>query len=718
MKRGVTRLVIFLTILANSLASTKTVTAQSIQGIDVPLQKLNNDQVIDLRGLYSSQNLDIQIPSVWTISDKSWLALNLTSSEVLDQINSSLTISLNGLQVTSFHFDAITDGVQIIELPARFFKQGTNTLTFSGALYLPTDTETNCKGWDDPSRWMVIGPQSSVHLTFQKRTVQADLSNFPETFLQPLESYLPAEEKQMVFVLPDSLTQDDLNAFSAISYFLGHNGSEEFPWKPTVLKESELNSQPPINSNIVFVNTFPQQFKNEISATKDTVSIFPSPWNAEKNILIVFDHDRKDGLNPGLVFGDSARKTLLTGNVAYLGPVKQATPPVIKNNFSFEELGYLDRTIRGIGTGSLIYRIYIPYNTTATSAGLALQLSHNAGLDTKTSTLSIYLNGFTVASILPTAQSTSSDLIQVDLPSNRFHPGINFLRFTFDLHLPYATCEKYTQAVWATIFNQTTLNINYLASNTRASLKNYPMPFNDYPGATLVIPNEENNLFFERLSKLAFSIGASSYYANNPPQVMTADTFLTSKPDQTNYIFIGSPFNNPAINNINDLLPQPFAKDKQQLEEGYGVYIPSAEENASIGLLETIPSPWNKDGTILVLSGTDEQGISWAWDVLLDSSVRDKFDGNLMIVGSEKRTASIADNAQKPTPSFQQTPVVIRIPIIGYFLQKYGGSKLLSIIGVLTAGILILITAKIVPFAMKYEIRKKESHQADTEETE
>jgi len=717
MRRGI-RFAIFMIVLSNLLIPSVSVFAEPDLSIDIPLQALNNDQPIDLVGLISTQSIELPISANWNITEQTWLEFDFTASELLDRSRSSITISLNGSQVISIQLDKEKGGIQQVAIPPNFFTQGKNTLSFSAALYLPDDTATNCKGWEDPSRWLLIGSQSKLHLSLQKASVASDLSHFPEAFLQPLNRYLPNDEDQIMFVLPNAITQDDLNTLSAVAFFLGHDSGPAFVLNPQLLTESQFNSLQTINSNIIFINNIPPQFKKDISTEKNAIAMFPSPWNSNKSVLVIFDQNRNDGFTPALILGDPVRKILLTGNVAYLDQFKPRTPPKFKDKYSFEELGYLDRTIRGIGKGNLIYQLYIPYNIDPVSSMLSLVLAHSPDLDIQTSSFSVILNGYTIASILPTARNASHEPIQIDVPPNRFRPGINFIRISFDLYLPYSSCEKAPASVWATVFNNTTLEFASQERTPTASLKGFPMPFSDEaPDFSFVTPNHPDNQTLTYLSQLASTIGASSFYGNKPPDVMTAAQYLASKNSLSNYIFMGLPFDNPAVQNINKFLPQPFTKDFKQLQGGFGVFIPSYDQNASTGLLQIIPSPWVKNGTILVLTGTDPKGIGWAWDVILDPSIRSQFSGNLMVVGSDKRLA-LAQNNTIPNPVFQQTPILINIPIIGKLLQQSGLSSgiVYALIAIFAASAIILLGIRILSIANSYEIKKKRQHSVEDNE--
>ena len=192
------------------LLSTPTIGAhaQNDTFIEIPLQTLNGDQTVRIEGLIGTQSIEFVIPKNWKVTDQSWLTLSATASELLAVSDSSITISLNGLQLTSLSLDELLGPGRTIPLPPNFLVEGNNILTFDGMLYLPDDLITNCKGWDDPSRWMYFDPHSSLHIGFEKQSLPADLSNFPDGFLQPLDLYLPDGGGRTLFVLPDEIMPD------------------------------------------------------------------------------------------------------------------------------------------------------------------------------------------------------------------------------------------------------------------------------------------------------------------------------------------------------------------------------------------------------------------------------------------------------------------------------------------------------------------------------
>ncbi len=142
---------------------------------------------------------------------------------------------------------------------------------------------------------------------------------------------------------------------------------------------------------------------------------------------------------------------------------------------------------------------------------------------------------------------------------------------------------------------------------------------------------------------------------------------------------------------MNDFLPQPFAKAGNSLEEGYGVYLPTSERDASLGLLQMMPSPWIKGGTVLVLTGNDQQGLEWTWDALLNPALRGNFTGNVMVVGSANRieTSGKVSGQENPQALFQQVADASNIPIIGPILQR--SSQIFPLPALIAIGIALFL---------------------------
>lgn len=671
----------------------KSVYAQNLNSVEIPLESFHDQKAVELQGLMSSQTLNIPIPQSWSLGDENWLEIQIQTSPLLDAARSSLTISLNDLHVSSYHLTELSATKQQIRLPARLFTLGNNTLTFTASLYLPDDQQTDCQNWHDPARWLVVQPGGLLHLSFARRDLQIDLSNFSQALIEPLAKYLPDQAaRPTLIVLPEDSTQDDLTSLSTLSYVLGNKAGNHSDWHPELVSENQFDADVAANRNVVFIGSAPEEFQEQTSSDKDYVALFPSPWSVGNSVLVIGDQNKQDGSSPTSVFSNPARNLLLHGNLAYVEQWIQPAPEPFPNDFSFEDLGYLDRTVRGIGQQNLIYSLYIPYDTEPVLAKLHLGLVHSPDLDIQNSSFTVYLNGFSIAGILPTPGSSTGETITIGLPARKFRRGINFIRIAFDLHVPSSSCERALETVWATLLNTSTLEFTYRSSVPIPSLKDFPLPFNDSSNSVFIIPDQYSPEDLGYISRLAFMMGVSAYDVSYPPQVMTASEFEQEGTEYANVILVGLPSENSITRSANDLFPQPFTLGKNTLEEGYGVYLPTSDQDASLGLMQIFRSPWVRDGTVLVITGNDRRGLEWAWDVILDPAVRDSFGGNVMVIGSAQRS-QVVGTALQPSPQFlfQQIADAGNIPIIGQMLQRTGQAFLIPALA--AVGIALLMVA-------------------------
>jgi hypothetical protein len=181
--------------------------------------------------------------------------------------------------------------------------------------------------------------------------------------------------------------------------------------------------------------------------------------------------------------------------------------------------------------------------------------------------------------------------------------------------------------------------------------------------------------------------------------VLTASHFQQQSTEYRNVILVGLPSENSVTRSANDLLPQPFEEDGNSLLNGYGIYLPTSDRDASLGLMQIMRSPWVEGGTVLILTGNDPQGLAWAWDTILDPTSRAQFAGNVMLVGSQNRT-------EASSLVVQQVADVGNIPIIGSWLQ--GSGKVISIpvlVAIGTALFLIVLISWSIRWARPRKMR-------------
>jgi hypothetical protein len=687
------RFTLFFTLLF-SIFGTATPTAakpaMEVVGMDIQLSELNSGEAISLAGLYSSSSLEIPIPDTYMVSGENWVLFNFLPSQQLDLERSSLTISLNDTQVASFRLNEQAGREKRVVLPAEKFQRGNNTLTFTAMLHLPDDNETVCSNWDDPSRWLNLSMESSLHLAVSPNNQVLDLATFPQSFIAPLDRFgTGSMANKTTFVLPNEPSSDDLTSIVTLAYLFGKQAGQDFPWQPVVRDEETFDAAEPDQGGVVLLNSLPTRVGAPATPERDLLMLSNTPWNVTHPSLFVGDIDGEDGFTPVTLLADPLRRVLMQGKMVYVDQEANQQPEAFKNLYTFEELGYLDRTVRGIGEGNLIYRVFIPYQMNIDGALLRLVISHSPDLDTANSSIMVNLNGFTVASIASTQTSAEFTPIEVHLPANRLRPGVNFVRLTFDMHTPYSSCERAPESVWATVGTNSELQLSYRQANRSPDLIDFPMPFSDYPSFAFLVPDAPNAQTMERIASLAFRLGQDAQFTNQPPVVIQASKF---KPEATlfrNFIVVGLPTDNSVLKDINRNLPQPFTEDGLGLAPGFGVFLPNNTTEAPIGLVQILNSPWSLDGVLLVITGTNAQGLDWTWETLLDQAKESELSGNLMVVGSDERLADGTANA--PITTFEDTPDVTNLPVFGAMLQKLQPGDVFPVLSVLEAAVIILL---------------------------
>ena len=670
--------------------------SQAASNFDITLQSLNGESPVQMQGLNSTVNLRVAIPLTYKVGSSSWLDISIQPSPFLDFERSSLTILVNDRQVTSIRPGPAEGSRLKVPIPLDMFRTGENSLVFTAMLYFPTDQDNQCTNWEDAARWLNLGPESLLHLEMQPSKAVYDLAAFPQVFLQPLDVYMSGPGgRQVLFVLPDVALKDDLTALVATAYVLGQNIPSSFDWEPEVVTESQFTSEAAGQSHVVLINALPDALNIAASTGKDYVALRNSPWNSHKAVLVIADRDRSDGSSPVEVFADPARKVSVRGELAYVDPVKPPAPPAFQNEYTLADLGYLDRSARGIGDSSLIYRLFLPYSVQLDAVKLFLSISHSPELAVGDSTINLYVNGVAVAGILPNARSAQQVPLEISIPAGRLRPGENFIRLNFDLRAQYSSCEKSPESVWVTVMNTSTLQFQSREAPRVPSLDHFPMPFSDYPNAVWVVPDHPTLQTLRSMAKLAFLFGQPAIQTNPGPSVVLASQFNPDRDARHNLILVGLPSENPALFAINNFLPQPFNPNGVGLREGYGIYIPSEQQEAGIGLVQILSSPWKTGMEILVITGLDQESQGWAWQALLKRDQWSTFQGNVMVAGTDQRAAS----GGSTTAFYHNAVNVSVIPWFGPFLQGMEPGNLIpSVVSILASMVLVLVVLFILNF--------------------
>jgi hypothetical protein len=174
-----------------------------------------------------------------------------------------------------------------------------------------------------------------------------------------------------------------------------------------------------------------------------------------------------------------------------------------------------------------------------------------------------------------------------------------------------------------------------------------------------VLPEEYDVTTSSSLIRLAARFGAAVKNDHLAANVLRATKVEQEGWQNHNLVLLGIPTQNVLLRQFNDSLPWRFVRGSDTLAR----YISGdteaelqLDENAAVGLIQIAQSPWNKERTVLALTGTTDKGAQLA--------VRTFFDpprplrGNLVVVEALSPTSSSPRLQMLDTrPTNPETPI-------------------------------------------------------------
>jgi hypothetical protein len=624
---------------------------------------------------YDDQKLTVNQPKTWIhfnipgdLSLVPGLYVKLLLSHTGGQIDkpASLSIAIN---------DHILDTVQLtaenanrseieLDIPAEYLATGRNTLqvTFK-------TTWDPCARSDELPVEAVLHSEGLVHLEYEIVPRKPDLALYPVPFFE-----LSFEPSIAHFVLPDLPTSDDMTAAATISAGLGRYSDGEI--QLTSVTATEITSETLNNHHMIVIglpeaNTFLSQLSFPLSLERADIADdygvlqeITSPWNPRRMILIVTGKSYEGLFKASAALNRQISFPSFKGQTAIIEELR--VPPedkvqALTADKTFEDLGYDDMVVYGTRASSKrVYFSLPPAWQMSDNPVLKLFLSHSDVLTNTMSTLDIHLNGVPIGSTLLNQSNSKNGLLEVELLSWLLKSGSNYIEIFVDMTTGIDECLYWTSGqVWTVISRNSTLHLPYEAQPTELDLANLFRPLTDEPNlreAFIVLPDEPSQAEQDMLLNLAARLGASV-----KGEYITLEVAQTDKLDpalkQTHHILaIGQPSANPLIREVNDYLPQPFLPNSDEPSQILNPAIITFDPQRSLGFVQLAASPWNPDKALLVVTGTDSEGVTAAFELLISRSKKLKGDlamieaGNWVTVDTRPLQVNRADEVLSVIP--------------------------------------------------------------------
>lgn len=593
---------------------------------------------------YPDTWIHFYVPGDWAFVPGSYARLIVSHTGGETGRPAALRVELNYrvvLGIVQLTADNDNRGQFQLDMPPEYLKAGHNTLRVT--LEIAWDP---CAPYDELPVEAVLHSEGLFHLEYEVVRREPDLALYPVPFFER-----GFEPSVVYFVLPDSPTPDDMTVSATISAGLGRHSAGEIQLRSVT--PSELTSEIRSNYSLIVIgrpetNAFFSQLSLPLSLERAGVADdhgilqeIVSPWNPRRMVLVVTGKTSEGmfkagaALNRQILFPSFKGQIVIVEELLDPPEDETETPSADK---TFEDLGYEDTVMYGTRPTNERFYFYMPSSwQMSADPSLKLFFTHSEVLSNTMSTLDVRLNGVPIGSTLLDHSNSKDGLLEVELLSWLLKGGSNYIEVFVDMAMGEDECLYWTSGqAWTVISRNSTLHLPYELQLSELDLANLFRPLTDEPdlGDTYIAsPETLNQVERDMLLNLAARLGAAARGSYLALEVGQANDLSPDLKQTRHIVAIGQPSTNPLIREVNDVLPQPFLPDSDEPSQVHNPAIITFDSQRSIGFVQLVASPWNPDKALLVVTGTDSEGVTAAFDLLLNSA--EDLKGNLAMIEDE-----------------------------------------------------------------------------------
>ncbi|ASA24681.1 cellulose biosynthesis cyclic di-GMP-binding regulatory protein BcsB [Paenibacillus donghaensis] len=579
-----------------------------------------------------------EVMDYWNV-DELRINLSFQVSQITDEQDSSITLSLNGSPFHTFRPKLGNDGKQQLSIPAPkgFLKKGTNTLSIQGYLRTTAIKDQLCYVDNAPDNWLHLFNTSSVQVLYTNQALDGGIRDFTQRF-SGIDTLQRAES---ILTVPEGGTGAELEAAAyALSGFVQTSKLKEkpiplLPYRADTVKDKQA---------VVLVAMYdrvPAALKAQLSKQDDLGghALIQLVHAAGQPTLVVTSKDESLLIKAGRLLANAELTSQISSELKVVDDTTEvATPPLsISSTITFTETG--DK-LSGPYHQEQTYFVSLPSNRSLADSGrISLDYRYAQNLDFDRSLVTVSINDTPIGSKKLAKELANGDTLNFTVPKSLNISGNFSVTVAFDLELAGAICTPNTEQMpWAYISKDSVLQLN-TKDRTDLLFNNYPYPFlrdEIFNHVAVVLPQEMDDYSFLSLSNVFNLLG--QYASGNTGDIhFYSDSVSEGNLSNNNIIAIGSYSNNKLIRDNNDKLYFRFSKDgsrlvsneKMSIEDSYG---------AQLGTLQLIESPYASGRGLLAVTGASTENAYVAsrliasekdkWKVFGDGVAADK-DGNV-----------------------------------------------------------------------------------------
>ena len=612
-----------------------------------------------LHGPYDSMRLRFGLPSTWELQPGAELYLRLNayfanSRRGADGIQAAnggtLEVSFNGQLIATLVFDWVGERTVRIPLPDEVLQSPRSDGRHE--LYLFLNAAIDCV-YDNQTA-ITVQADSQFYLPHDIRPPDLDLSLLPRPIYQ-LDSF---QTEAVVVVAPDNPSREELEA--AYLVVGGMARMTRNALVPELLFVNEVTPQVMAENHAIFVGR-PAAFRSfvtgewpapfaggrlrhpDLQADDGVIQVTLNPSNDTLVWVMVSGNDEKGLQKAAQAFSSGALRTSGRPDLALVSDVEASVAIAdVPDDRTFSDLGYSVQTARGFGVHYFDIKFYVPPGmTTSEDAYLRLRFNHSAMIDFARSGMLVYLNDQIIGSARFDEDTAKGGVDDFTLPRYALLPGVNRLVIAADL-IPTDYCSNLVLSnLWITLAPTSLIHLPLMpmqfALMDFRNLGNYPNPFVASPtlsSLAFILPPDDPQTW-----KVGAALSADLARRRGGAILEFALAFADDVPEayrQRDWIVMGQPSKLLLLSEMSDALPVPFPPGEDIAAESGLQITYRIPPGTSLGYLELFAPPRDSQRTILGVFGSTPEGLSWAANALLDSSLRGKLSGNFAVVREER----------------------------------------------------------------------------------
>lgn len=668
-RRRVSPLAWVLFALVPLLLSGPTVSAQAVSGPPLPAVSLgqlrNGDNI--LSGHVFSATYYFPGPGPFTVGPDNWLDFDFGGSDRLDT-GLQGTLYWNNQPLQDFVTTSSTEQRLTVELPQGSVNPDGNRLDVQASAY-STSTSSDCR--PVPNLRLTVFDTTQVrydvaNATRIQQTATADLALLPGPFVDPTKLYAPPVH----VVVPANPSSGVLSDVSTVVAELGQADAAHAPSIAMQQDTGELSPDFLDNSNVLFVgpiSDLPTLGSVPLAAQRDpngqilgsdglaigddvgVVAESVSPWNNALLVLTATGETEAGVHRAAQTLGNRLGIQSLSGQVSFIPNVVQPTAPSDaspEQTFTLASLGQDDAVVTGTEADH-----HVSYTFSAgrgdTDMIFNLVASASPLVDPRLSSMRVSIDNSPLTAIDLTGLDSTSGSIPINLPAPLLRPGENTLGLDLTLYRTQSCAGQSDDDASIDVKNTSSFQfgaINPAASGRPTTLASYPYPFldNGAVGESLIVVPDTG--YETRLGQLQASFGGITNTDAVGIPVVRASDLTDAQRAGSDLILMGLPSDNATLAQINDTLP--LQVDGQQRTVHSPTLSLAVTDTSPLGVLNVLPSPWSSGRTILILTGTEPDGV----DLALAALSQGNLDGNAALVSAANPQSRLAGTLATPVP--------------------------------------------------------------------